>query len=147
MINAYHLLRWLSPLSYTAGCCVALWAFWKCRKEGYLILAAYFALAVFYFVALPPINRAMAAHRKPDISIETEKKLNAAIHEATQRVLAEAGVDRLPAVVHTNISFDGTLVLVIGLWLVAWKETKPQNQASDATSEPAPIADSSAHQG
>ena len=118
----FELLRWLHPLVYVVGFCVAVWAFQKCRKRGYIVIAAFFALAVYSLVAAPFVNRVIETHRKPDISMETRKKLNDAIHETTRKVLAEAG-NPLIAAAPRNVDFPlGSVLLVTGLWLLAMKE-------------------------
>lgn len=146
MITFYRLIWWLNPAAYTTGLCVAVWAFRKCRKIGYLVIAAFFALAVYSLVAAPFVNRAIASYRTPDMSMETEKRLNDAVQETSQRILAEAGVNSIAYSYSVDFPL-GSILLVTGLWLVARKEREIPNQTLDATSEIAPSADSSAHKG
>ena len=142
----FEAIHWLSPIVHAIGLGIALWAYRKCQKKGYIVVAAYFALAVFSLVIMPPINHAISAQRKPDVSEETEKKLRAALHETTDRILAESGQPAMAA--QQNIDFPlGPILLVIGLWLVAKEEKETPNKASDATSGTAPGAAPSAHQG
>jgi hypothetical protein len=108
---------------YFAGLCVAIWAFRRCRKCGYLVLAAYFAMVVFSIAVWPPIGQAIHAHRPPDISAQTQQKIDAAVQEAIHKVLIEEGhPEGIPA--RRTISFPfGPILLVLGLWLVARRET------------------------
>jgi len=124
----YEAIHWLSPIIHALGLVIALWAYRKSKKKGYIVVAAYFALAVISLVIMPPINRAISAQRKPDVSEETEKKLRVALRETTDRILTEAGQPAM-AVQQQNINFPlGPILLVIGLWLVAKKEKTPNQQ-------------------
>src|SRR5690349_9804135 len=88
---AVKAIEWLNPIIYFVGLCIAAWAFLRCRKCGYLVIAAYFALAVFSLVVWPPIGHAIRAHRPPDISAQTQQKIDAAVQEAVHKVLVEEG--------------------------------------------------------
>ena len=57
-IKAVH---WLNPLVYVVGLAVAVWAYWLSRKLGYLLVAAYFLLAVCSVSIVPAVNRAIAS--------------------------------------------------------------------------------------
>jgi hypothetical protein len=122
----WNMLDWLHPLVHLVGLGVAIWAFMRCRKRGYVVIAAYFGLMLFSLFAIPAINRAIDAHREPGISEHTQKKLNAAIQQAVERVLEEEGREAVPyhrTVHHRTVHFplDG-IVLVAGLWLIARRE-------------------------
>jgi len=84
-------VEWLTPVIYLIGLVVATWAFLRCRRCGYVVVAIYFALCIFMALAMPSINRAIRAHRAPDFSAETRQKIEAAVQDATRKVLAEAG--------------------------------------------------------
>lgn len=115
-------IEWLNPAIYLIGLSIAVWAFLRSRKCGYLMIAAYFALAVFWLVAWPPIDRTIRAHQAPDISAQTRQKIDAAVEEATQKVLVEAGhPEGIPYRRTLHFPFGPTL-LVVGLGLVARKE-------------------------
>jgi hypothetical protein len=120
----YYLLKffeWLTPAAYLIGLAVAIWAFQRCRKNGYLVVALYFALAVFEVMAMPSINRAIQAHRSPSISQQTEEKIAAATQEAIHKVLAEEGLSYRPVTRYDSITL-GPIVLVAGVWLLARKD-------------------------
>jgi len=129
-------VEWLKPAVYLAGLCIAVWAFLRCRKCGYLVMAAYFALVVFWLVAWPPIDRAIRAHRPPDISAPTQQRIDAAVQDAISKVLIQEGhPEGLPARRTIHFPF-GPILLVVGLWLVARREI----HRPDTASEPPPNA-------
>jgi hypothetical protein len=117
---------WLAPFIYLLGLAIAVWAFRRSRKRGYLVVAAYFALCVFSLWAMPSINRALEA-RTPDLSKRTREKLDKAIADAVERVMAEEGEgSELAAHIESvHIPFGPTL-LVLGVWLIAGRERAPQ---------------------
>jgi hypothetical protein len=119
----WNFVEWLNPIVYLVGLGVAAWAFMRSRKRGYFVVALYFALVLFSLFAMPSINRAIRAHRAPDISEQTEKKINAAVQQAIDRVLAEEGRPRIAAKQTIHFPF-GPIVLVAGLWLVARHEPR-----------------------
>ncbi len=127
-------VEWLNPAVYGIGLAVALWAFMRCRNCGYLVLAIYFGIVLFSVLAMPSINRTIRAHRTPDISQETQEKIDAAIQQAIDRVLKEEGQPVAPAKKSIHFPF-GPIVLVVGLWLVARRESGAEgsNKALHAT--------------
>ena len=114
---------WLTPIVYVLGLGIALWAYFRCRKCGYLVIAVYFALVVFSLLAMASINRAIRAHRSPDISEQTQQKIDAAVQETIHKVLAEEGHPEGTGQKHTVHFPFGPILLVAGLWLVARNET------------------------
>jgi len=135
----YRAIHWLSPIIHAIGLAIAIRAFLRCRKRGYLVVAAYFALCVFAIVAMPPINRALAARRAPDISTQTREKIDQAVNEAVDRVLAEAGHPAVAAEMNINFPF-GPIVLVLGLWLIARREEITEPKVRQVSPEAAPSA-------
>jgi hypothetical protein len=130
-------LKWFNRGIHFLGLGIAIWAFLRCRKCGYLVIALYFALCIFSFFAMPAINRAIQAHHKPSVSEQTQKKINEAILQAEERIREEAGQPPIKSV-QINIIFPlGPMILVVGLWLVARRE-KPQtpNTVPEATAAP-----------
>jgi hypothetical protein len=127
----FDAIQWLNPIVHALGLGISVWAYRKSRKNGYIVTAAYFALAVFSLVIMPSVNRTISAHRKPDVSMETEMKLRAAIRETNDKVLAESGHPVMAA--RQNIYFPfGPILLVAGLWLIAKKEKEAPNQQIQA---------------
>lgn len=124
-------VEWLNPIVYLVGLAIAVLAFRRCGKRGYLVIAAYFMLSAFTLLAVPSINRAIRARLAPDYDAQTRQKINAASQEAVQKVLAEAG---RPQGVPAKLTFHfplGPIILVAGLWLLARRE--PQNPAEPVT--------------
>jgi hypothetical protein len=125
-------IKWLNPAILLAGLGIATWAFYRCRKWGYLLLAFYFALAAFELLAMPAIY----AHRQPSLSEQTEQKIAVATQEAIHKILVEEGLSYPPRT--RNISFPlGQILLVGGLWLLARRET-PRPNAAPMPSEKGP---------
>jgi thiol:disulfide interchange protein len=124
----YRAIDWLNPLVHLIGFGIAAWAFRQCRKRGYLVIAIYFALASATLLGMPSINRMIAQRRAPDISEATKQKMNQAMHEAMERVLAEAGNPPIAADMTINFPF-GPILLVTGLWLIARKERTTEPSA------------------
>jgi|ERR1035441_3277016 hypothetical protein len=130
---AFKAVEWLNPVVYLIGLCVAVWAFRRCRKWGYLVVATYFVFALFSLLAMPSINRAIRAHRPPDYSAQTQQKIDAAVQEAVHKVLVEEGrPEGIPQRRTVGIPF-GQILLVLGLWLVARRETHRPNTALEPT--------------
>ena len=122
----HHILQaldWLEPLTFALGAFVGFWAFQRCRKIGYLVVAIYFCLAVFSLLALPRIKAELRARQTPTHSEATQRKIEAAVSEAIDRVMREEGTQ--PGAAERSIRFPfGPLVLVLGVWLLARREPR-----------------------
>ena len=124
---AIKTIEWLNPLVFFVGLCISVWAFRRSHKRGYLVLAFYFGLVVSSLVVWPRINRAIHARKPPDISEQTQQKIDASVQEAVHKVLVEEGhPEGVPAKRTMHFPF-GPILLVIGLWLVARRETHQAN--------------------
>jgi hypothetical protein len=126
----FEAVKWLNPIVYVVGLGIAVWAFSRCRKCGYLVIAFYFAFCLFYLLAMPSINRAIQAHRTPSVSAETEKKIDEAVRQATDQVLKKEGYPLVLASKTVKFPF-GPIILVVGLWLIARREP-PVNTSPDS---------------
>ena len=123
---------WLEPLTFAVGAVTGFWAFRRCRKIGYLVVAIYFCLAVFSLLALPRIKAELRARQTPKQSEEAQRKIDAAVSEAIDRVMRGQGSQ--PVAVERSIRFPfGPLLLVLGVWLLARRE--PRVQRSDMVSD------------
>lgn len=125
-----NLVEWLNPAVYFAGLAVAVWAFMRCRKWGYLVVALYFGIILFSLFALPSINRAIRTRHTPDISEQTQQKVNAAVQEAIERVLEDAGHPVIAAKHTVHFPF-GPILLVVGLWFIARREPQEHRCNND----------------
>jgi hypothetical protein len=122
-------IEWLNPIVFIFGSGIAVWAFLRSHKRGYLVVAFYcilFALSVFSLLAMPSINRAIHANRPPDISTQTQQKIDAAVKEAVDQVLMQEGHPVVAAKQTIRFPF-GPMVLVFGLWLVSRREPHQPN--------------------
>jgi hypothetical protein len=119
----WHFTEWLGPIIHGIGLAVAIWAFRRSRKGGYIVLAFYFALALFVVLAMPSINRAIRERGQPDVSEQTEKKIEEEVQHTIDRVMTEGGHPIMAARRTANVPF-GPIVLVAGLWLIARRELR-----------------------
>jgi hypothetical protein len=116
--------RWFQWVVYLIGVGIALWGYFRSRKCGYLVFAVYFAFVVLWFGVWQPIHRSIHAHDPPNISAQTEQKIEEAQRQAADKLLAEA--EHPPMTFRQRIYFPfGPIALVIGLWLLARRETPP----------------------
>jgi hypothetical protein len=121
---------WLNTVVYLVGLAIAVWAFLRCRKCGYLVIAAYFALTLL----VPTINW-LRVHRPPDASEQMQQKIDAAVQEAIDKVLVEEGHPEGIARTHKiRISFS-SILLVVGLWLVARHEPRRPDKSLQEASQ------------
>lgn len=132
---AMEAVKWLEPLLYVTGLVIAVSTFRRCRKRGYIVLAFYFVLCIFSVLAMPRINRAIRARRAPDLSRETQKKIDVAVQQAIDRVLEEEGHPAIHATGRISFPF-GPLVLVTGLWLLARREPRKESETSTEGNAP-----------
>jgi hypothetical protein len=124
-VHLIELVNWLNPIVFILGLGIAVWAFSRCRKRGYLVIAFYFALCIFNLLAMPSISRAIQAHRTPDISEQTQKKFDEAIQQAIHQVVEQDGHPYVPVVTLPAIRLPLiSIVLVVGLWFIAKRESK-----------------------
>ena len=127
----FKAIDWLNPLVNIVGLLVSIWAFQKCRKNGYLVVAIYFVLAMFALFAMPIINRRIAANRAPKISEETQERLFQEVDEVYRRIYEEEGITPMTSMAATRrVNFPlGPIILVAGLWLVAKNEKRAEPSA------------------
>jgi hypothetical protein len=127
----YYVMRalgWLEPIALLLGLGVSVWAFRRCRKRGYLVIGAYFALWFFASTVLPPIKRQI---REEDFSTRYTPETQAEISElyealdATYQKLDALKGSAPYATESININL-GAILLVLGLWLIARRETPLQ---------------------
>ena len=116
-------VEWLWPAVHLFGLGLCVWAYRRCRKPGYLIIAGYYFLAVCSLVLGPMVNRALRDNseaRSPSVlSPEAEQRYMEELAALDERYypqgrLGESNVD---------IPF-GPMVLVTGLWFIARRETR-----------------------
>ena len=115
-------IQWLNPLVHFVGFGIVIWAFRRCRKKGYLVVAAYFILVLFSLLVMPRINRAIAVRRHQDLDEQIQKEIETEVNEAVDRVLEKHGRSHAGPL-RLNIMFPfGPILLVTGLWLIARRE-------------------------
>jgi hypothetical protein len=119
-------MKWLTPIVLTVGMGVAVLAFSRCRKPGYLVIAVYFAFCIFSLLAMPSIDRAIQAHRNPDVSEQAQRQIDEAVNQDTGRIPAQQGHPVIVAKHTVKIPF-GPVILVVGLWLLARREPNSGN--------------------
>jgi hypothetical protein len=112
----FHVFKWLNTVVYLVGLGIAILAFLRCRKQGYLLVALFFALVLFSWHVWPSISHAIYVHRTP---LETQQKINDDYEQAVNQVYAKEG-PRI-ATLRANIQI-APIILVVGLWLLARRE-------------------------
>jgi type II secretory pathway component PulM len=112
----FEAARWLNTAVYLVGLGIAVWAFLRCRKRGYLVVALFFALVLFSWYVWPPISHAIYTHRTP---VRTQQKIDADFQEAVNQVLAQKGHPVPTQRINIQVA---PIVLVFGLWLLVRRE-------------------------
>jgi hypothetical protein len=129
---AIEAAKWLNTVVYLVGLGIAVWAFFRCRKRAYLVVALYFAFVLFAWHVWPPISHAIYVRRTP---AETQQKMNADFQQAVNQLLAQEGHPVPTERINIQIA---PIVLVIGLWLLARRE--PEYHRPNPALEPTPTA-------
>ncbi len=128
------LLFRLSMLVMLAGLCVAVWGFSKSNKIGYIFVAIFFVLmlALFFYTGLfrpVPTDPELQAKISQTI-IEYRQAENTGSEIKTQIVRVSASFVVLPSV----LNFIASVLLVVGLWLLAWAEPKDDPESGNVLS-------------
>lgn len=118
---------WLHALVHVVGLAVCVRAFQRCRKPGWIVLAAFFLLAAGGLLLGPFLTDALAgrSHTQPQLLREEEQRYQqelAALHQkyypsATNTAAAS------PRQVFILLPL-GPLILVVGVWLMARNDCK-----------------------
>lgn len=125
----WNALGWLDPFVHVLGLVLMAWAFWRSGKRGYLVVGCYFLLVLLSPLAMPVVREAIDRWSGPNLSAHTQAKMDAAIRQAVDRVLAEAGHSVMTA--QSNVTIPvGPMLLVGGLWLVARREARRDREES-----------------
>jgi hypothetical protein len=116
-------IGWLWPLMHLIGLGVCVWAYQRCRKVGYLIVATYYFFAVGGLVFGPGINRAIReyshAQKTPGLSPEAQRQYLQELNALNEKYYPTGRA------VESSIKFPfGPIVLVSGLWIIARRESK-----------------------
>jgi hypothetical protein len=114
--------QWLRVIVYLIGLGIAIWAFHRSRKCGYLIFAIYFALTALWLIVAVPVWRAIHAHDPPDTYEQTRQQIDETQRVPTDSVPTETGHPMIPDRRRVYFPF-GPILLVVGVWLLATRET------------------------
>ena len=114
---------WLDPIVHVAGLVLMAWAFGRSGKRGYLVVGCYFMLVLLSPLLMPAVKDAFSKRSGPGIPREARAKMDAAIQQAINRVLEEAGHPVMAARMGVSIPV-GPILLVGGLWIVARREAR-----------------------
>ena len=128
-----HASKCLNPMLCAIGLLAAIWAARTAKRKTYLLIGLYFLLSLYSLSAAPYINRMIAERRAPDISKETERKIDLAVQEAIDRTLAEAGH---PVIVHRETIYYrlDLIVLALGVLMLAAQDITRVQQDHGASS-------------
>jgi len=131
---------WLTPIIYLAGLGLSVWAFRRSRKKGYLAVGAYFAFCVYSIVATRAINHTTyekiccrcysEIHNtamQGDVNELDPEPESDSIDDVQEEPLEP--IEPMPFVIPVRtINFPfGPMLLVLGLWLIARRETSLQH--------------------
>jgi hypothetical protein len=116
-------IGWLWPLAHLFGLGVCAWAYRRCRKAGYLIVATYYLLALCGLLLGPAINRAIGeyshAQSAQPPSPEAQKQYLQELNALNEKYYPTGRV------AESNVKFPfGPVVLVSGLWFIARRESQ-----------------------
>lgn len=131
------LLFRLSMLVLLSGLCVAVWGFSKSDKMGYIFVAIFFMLMLALHLYTGPF-------RPVPTDPELQAKIDQTITEYLQNLQTEsAGSEIEPRRVSVSarfmvlpslLSLIASVILVIGLWFLAWAEPKDDPESSNILS-------------
>ena len=114
-----------------AGLCVAVWGFSKSDKSGYIFVAIFFLLMLALFLYTGPFPSEPA-------DPELQAKINQTITEYLETERAGSGetVHLVRMVIRQSVvpgvlGLLASVVLVIGLWLLAWAEPKDDAESGN----------------
>ena len=128
------LLFRLSMLVMLAGLCVAVWGFSKSDKMGYLFVAIFFMLMfalLLYTGPFRPVRTDPELQAKIVQTItEYRQAENTGSEIKTHTVKMSASLAVLPSL----LSFIASVLLVVGLWLLAWAEPKDDAESGNVLS-------------
>ena len=127
------LFNWLNLAVLCLGLGLALRTFFRSRRCGWLVVAGYFAMALFSLLALPALQQTWHTRHPPDIALSAAKPPADVVMKATNQMVAGPGH---PVVFQTKkVRFPlGSIVLVAGLWLLARPEPSRRNSDPESRS-------------
>ena len=111
----------LNSLIYVAGLAVSVWAFWRSRKVGYVLVAVCFLLILSSRFIVPAVNRAIARRWPAQSELSPEAQ-----HQYMQDLIA-LNQKYYPSgrAMSLNLTFPlDQFILVLGLWLLAKHESR-----------------------
>lgn len=126
----------LSVLLSIIGLGMCVWAYGKCRRSGWLLLAASFLIGVSTAVVLPTIERARhkAWQAQHSLSPDAQKAYMEESNALAKKYYPDGGPVYVPH--YFRFPFGGILMLA-GLWLIAQQEPRKdaeQNAGGNAAS-------------
>jgi hypothetical protein len=117
-----EIVGWIRLAVCLVGLGIAVWGFLRSRKCGYLVIASYFALVVFWLGIWQPLHRAMQDRHSSDPNDQMHQQIDSAIRQSMDKATAKDG-QPLVFVQRTVYVPFGPILLVIGVWLLAKRET------------------------
>ena len=126
---------WLNAVTapvYLVGLAVAVWAYRVSKRPGYLVIAAYFVVAICTWTVLPGINaarfRAWESRQPPPT--EADEGYNKDVLALSLKYYPPSRSHRPgpPRPLHVGFPF-GPILLVTGLWLLARREPRKEAQS------------------
>ena len=128
--------EWLRQICLFVGLVISMWAFLRCWKRGYLLVGVYFALCVF----LHPVLNKHFPRQHEFVAASTELRTQLAeLEEKKYELISIARANGEYNTINNNpvgifyayFSWLYPMLLVLGLWLIARRET-PQERTPHA---------------
>lgn len=125
---------WLDPVVHVMGLVLMAWAFWRSGKRGYLVVGCYFLFVLFGPLVMRAVKEVIDKRSGPNLSAQTQAKIEVAVQQAIDRVLEEGGHPPTPAQINVTIPV-GPMLLVGGLWLIVKREARRDRDQPTAEHE------------
>ena len=125
------LLFRLSMLVMLAGLCVAVWGFSKSDKMGYLFVAIFFMLMFALLLYTGPFRPVSTDPELQAKIVQTITEYRQAENTGSEIETHTVKVSARVAVLPSLLSFIASVLLVVGLWLLAWVEPKDDAESGN----------------
>ena len=128
------LLFRLSMLVMLAGLCVAVWGFSKSDKMGYLFVAIFFMLMFALLLYTGPFRPVRTDPELQAKIVQTITEYRQAENTGSEIKTHTVRMSSSLAVLPSRLSFIASVLLVVGLWLLAWAEPKDDAESGNVLS-------------
>ncbi len=114
-----------------AGLCVAVWGFSKSDKMGYLFVAIFFMLMLALLLYVGPFRPVPTDPELQAKIVQTITEYRQAENTGSEIKTQIVRMSSSLAVLPSLLSFIASVLLVVGLWLLAWAEPKDDAESGN----------------